>query len=61
MLAEELNPAVEEEFTRKKIDRELTLSILERYNRGDLKRSTRPELETFPQIDGERVIMRAGA
>ncbi len=60
MLAEELNPAVEEEFTRKKIDRELTLSILERYNRGDLKRSTRPELETFPQIDGERVINARG-
>ncbi len=56
MLAEELNPLIEQQFVEKRIDRELSLSILDRYNSGELNRFSRPEVDSFPQIDGDRIV-----
>ncbi|MFP4267296.1 MAG: UTP--glucose-1-phosphate uridylyltransferase [Spirochaetaceae bacterium] len=56
MLPSDLTPAVEQDFIDKQIDRELSVSILERYNRGEFDRFTLPKAAGFPQIDGERIV-----
>ncbi|MFO7849156.1 MAG: UTP--glucose-1-phosphate uridylyltransferase [Spirochaetia bacterium] len=56
MLPADFNPAIEQDFIDKRIDRELSISILERYNRGEFDRFTLPKATGFPQIDGERII-----
>jgi UTP--glucose-1-phosphate uridylyltransferase len=51
-----LSDAIEKEFIDKHIDRELTLSLLERYNKGEFAGYSPPQVDSFPQIDGSRIV-----
>ena len=56
MSATVLSPAVEAEFSRKHIDRQLTLSILDRFNRGDFAGIEPVRVSSIPDIDGKQVV-----
>ena len=56
-----LDPALEAEFEKKHIDRELTLSILDRFNRGDFDHLGPIQVESLPQVDGKQIIDITGS
>lgn len=51
-----LSPALESEFRRRKIDRALTLEILDRFNRGEFDGLEPVRVRSIPQIDGRQVV-----
>lgn len=51
-----LNPSIEEEFNRKHINRPLTLTILERFNRGEFDHFKPVQVGSLPQVDGRQII-----
>jgi len=51
-----LNPSIEEEFDRKHINRSLTLTILDRFNRGEFDHFKPVQVESLPQVDGQQII-----
>lgn len=55
------SPAIEAEFNRHKIDRTLTLSILDRFNRGELGNSEPVRFKSIPRIDGKQIVDLTGA
>lgn len=54
------SPAIEQEFQKKNIHRELTLSILDRYNRGDFSHIEPIIVKSVPEIDGKQIIDLTG-
>lgn len=54
------SPAIEAEFERHKIDRTLTLSILDRFNRGELGNSEPVRFKNIPRIDGKQIVDLTG-
>lgn len=56
MKSEDLNPSLEEEFTKKNIDRALTMSILNRYNNGEFDHFTPIQVQKLPNVDGQQII-----
>ncbi len=56
MISESLNPSLEEEFKKKKIDRTLTISILNRYNNGDFDHFVPIKVHSLPEVDGQQII-----
>ena len=55
-----LSPAIEAEFGRRKIDRTLTLEILDRFNRGEFDGLEPIRVKSIPQIDGEQIVDLSG-
>ena len=53
-------PSLEAEFERKHIDRELTLSILDRFNRGEFDHFKPVQVDSLPQVDGTQIIDMTG-
>ncbi len=51
-----LPPALEAEFIRRKIDRTLTLEILNRFNRGEFDSLEPVRVKSIPQIDGRQIV-----
>jgi len=51
-----LNPSIEEEFDQKHINRSLTLTILERFNRGEFDHFKQVQVKSLPQVDGLQII-----
>src|SRR6056297_1183027 len=51
-----LNPSIEEEFDRKHINRSLTLTILDRFNRGEFDHFKPVQVRSLPQVDGQQII-----
>ena len=51
-----LSPELERDMLSKKIDRDLTLSILERYNRGEFDHFKPVRVGKIPRIDGKDLV-----
>ncbi len=51
-----LNPSIEEEFDRKHINRSLTLTTLDRFNRGEFDHFKAVQVKSLPQVDGRQII-----
>ncbi len=60
MNKQNLDPSLEAEFERKHIDRELTLSILDRFNRGEFAHFKAVQVDSLPQVDGQQIIDMTG-
>lgn len=56
-----IDPSLEAEFRKKHIDRELTFSILDRFNRGEFDHLGPIQVESLPQIDGKQIIDMTGS
>ncbi len=55
-----LNSSLLEEFRRKKIDQKLTLSILQRFNKGEFDHFEPVQVKSLPQVDGRQIIDMTG-
>lgn len=53
-----VNAELDNEFKIKKIDKKLTLSILEKYNSGTLKKNKPVEVSRLPRINNKNIIDR---
>lgn len=60
MKQQNLDPSLEAEFRKKNIDRELTLSILDRFNRGEFDHFKPVQVDSLPHVDGEQIIDMTG-
>lgn len=55
-----LTSALEKEFREKNIDRRLTLTILDRFNRGDFDSLKPVSMTSIPEVDGRKIIDTTG-
>jgi UDP-N-acetylglucosamine pyrophosphorylase len=56
LAAHEFSTALEKDFREKNIDRNLTMTILDRFNRGDFDRYTPISVDSIPEVDGKKII-----
>lgn len=54
------SPRIEREFKDKKIDKRLTLEILDRFNRGEFSNTKTVEVDSIPEVDGKSILDRTG-
>ncbi len=61
MKEDRISQALQNDMVSRGIDVELSLSILERYNRGEFDHQRAVEVERLPEVDGSSVIDATGA